>query len=57
MTCFMFLLLFKKNHDFTGEDNPLEKVVIDEEELDGIYIHDIRNLEDSTIDLCSSMWE
>ena len=28
-----------------GKDNPVEKVIIDEEELDGIEIEDILNLE------------
>ena len=44
-TCFIFLVLFLKNR-FIEEDNPSEKVVIVEEELDGIHIDDIGNLED-----------
>ena len=47
MTCFIFLFLFSKNHDFTQEDNPPEKVVIVEEHVDGTDIDDIANLEDS----------
>ena len=43
LACFIFL----KNHGFVQEDSPLEKVVIVEEELDGIDIDDIGNLEDS----------
>ena len=37
----------KKNHGFIQEGNPSGKVVIVEEELDGIDKGDIRNLEDS----------
>ena len=37
----------KKNYGFIQEGNPSEKVVIVEEELDGIDIDDIGNLEDS----------
>ena len=43
LACFIFL----KNHGFVQEDSPSEKVVIVEEELDGIDIDDIGNLEDS----------
>ena len=39
--------ILKKNHGFIQEGNPSEKVVIVEEELDGIDIDDIGNLEDS----------
>ena len=45
---FIFLILFKKkNLWFLEGDNSSEKVVIVEEELDGIDINDIGNLEDS----------
>ena len=40
-------MLFSKNHNIIVEGNPTEKVVIVEEELDGIYIDDIGNLQDS----------
>ena len=39
--------ILKKNYGFIQEGNPSEKVVIVEEELDGIDIDDIGNLEDS----------
>ena len=40
------IFIFKVYHVFMEEkDNPLEKVVIDEEELDGIEIDGILNLE------------
>ena len=38
---------FQKTGAFFEEDNPSEKNVIVEEELDGIDIDEIRNLEDS----------
>ena len=42
VSCF----IFKVNYVFIEEkDNPVEKVVIDEEELDGIEINRILNLE------------
>ena len=48
MTCFIFLVFFfQKTGAFIEEDNPSEKNVIVEEELDGIDIDEIRNLEDS----------
>ena len=40
-------MFFLKSHLFIEEDNPSEKFVIVEEELDGIDIYDIGNLEDS----------
>ena len=39
--CYFFSFIFKKNHGFI--DNPLEKVVIFEGELDGIDTDNIRN--------------
>ena len=40
------IFIFKVNHILMkGKDNPVEKVIIDEEELDGIEIEDILNLE------------
>ena len=39
--------IFKKNHGFIQEGNPSEKVVIVEEELNGLNIDDIGNLKDS----------
>ena len=36
--------VFKENHVFNEKDNPSEKVVIAEEELDDIDIDDIVNL-------------
>ena len=48
LTRFSFLVLFfLKNQGFIQEGNPSEKVVIVEEEPDGIYIDEIGNLEDS----------
>ena len=50
LICFLFSFfsfLLKKNHRFIPEDNPSEKVVLVEEELDGIDIVDIGNIEDS----------
>ena len=48
LTCFISLVLFsKKNHRFIQEVNLSEKVVIVEEELDGIDINENGNLEDS----------
>ena len=38
--------IFKVNHAFIEEDSPSEKVVVYEEELDGIDIDDTWNLED-----------
>ena len=38
--------IFKKNHGFIEEDNPSEKVVIVEEELNRVDIDDIGNLVD-----------
>ena len=43
----MFLVLFsKKSHVLIEEDSPSEKIVIVEEELDGIDRDDVGNLED-----------
>ena len=39
--------IFKKNHGFIQEGNPSEKVVIVEEELNGLNTDDIENLKDS----------
>ena len=48
MTYFIFLVLFPKEiHGFIQEGNPSEKVVIVEEELDGIDIDNTENLEES----------
>ena len=38
--------IFKENHVLIEENNPSEKIVIDEEELDGIDRDGIGNLED-----------
>ena len=38
--------IFKENHVLIEEDNPSEKIVLIEEELDGIDRDDIVNLED-----------
>ena len=46
LTCFVFLVLFK-NYGFIQEGNSLEKLVIVQEELNGIDIDDIVNLDDS----------
>ena len=41
-----FYFIFKANHVFKEEkNNPVKKVVIDEEELDGIEIDGVSNLE------------
>ena len=46
-TCFIFLVLFsKKYQDLIEEDHCPEKVVIDDEELDGVNINDTENLDD-----------
>ena len=37
--CFIFLVLFSKNHSFVEKSNPTEKNVIVEEELDCIDIY------------------
>ena len=48
LTCFTFLVLFsKKKLLFHRRRQPSEKVVIVDEELRGIDINDIENLEDS----------
>ena len=40
------IFIFKANHVFKEEkNNPVKKVVIDEEELDGIEIDGVSNLE------------
>ena len=40
------IFIFKANHVFKEEkNNPVEKVVIDEEELDGIEVDGVLNLE------------
>ena len=47
-TCFLFLsFFFSKNRGFIQEGNPSEKDVIVEEELNGIDVDDIANLQDS----------
>ena len=46
LTCFIFLVLFSK-HGFVKKNNPSEKNVIVEEELNCIDIDDTGNLEDS----------
>ena len=46
LTCFIFFMFSKKNHGFLEEDNPSEKAVIIEEELNCVDIDDIGNLED-----------
>lgn len=38
--------IFKENHVFHGEENPSQKAVIVEEELNDIDTEDIENLED-----------
>ena len=43
LICFTCLVLFSKNRAFIEENNPSEKVVIVEEELDGIDIDHIGN--------------
>ena len=43
MTCF----IFKNNHGFIEESNPLENVAIAEEKLDDIDIDDLGKLNDS----------
>ena len=43
---YVFSFIFKENHVLLKEDSPSEKIVIVEEELDGIDKDDIRNLED-----------
>ena len=48
------LIFSKKNNDFIEEGNPSEKFVMAEENLDGIDIDDLGNLE-IHLDLCSSM--
>ena len=47
LTCFTFLVLFSKKLLLHRRRKPSEKVVIVEEELRGIDIDDIGNLEDS----------
>ena len=47
LTYFIFLVLFSEKLASIDEDNPSEKFVTAEEELDGIDIDDIGNLEDS----------
>ena len=47
MFYFFSLVFKKKNHSFIQESNLSEKVVILEEELDGIDINENGNLEDS----------
>ena len=47
MFYFFSLVFKKKNHSFIQEGNLSEKVVILEEELDGIDINENGNLEDS----------
>ena len=47
LTCFIFQVLFsKKDHIFIEEDNPSEKVVILEEELNNVDINVFGKLED-----------
>ena len=45
LTCFIYLVLFskKKNHSFIQEGNLSEKVVVVDEELDGIGINEDGN--------------
>ena len=46
MIFFVSSFIFKKNYVLIEEDNPSEKIVLIEEELDGIEKDDIVNLED-----------
>ena len=48
-----FIFIFKVSHVFMEQrDNPVEKVVIDEEELDGIEIDNILNSENLPRAVC-----
>ena len=52
ISCLFYLFycfIFKENHVLIEEDNPSEKIAIDKEELDGIDIDSIENLEDLLI--------
>ena len=46
-TCFIFLVLFSKNSQFHCRRQPFRKGCVVEDELDGIDLDDIGNLEDS----------
>ena len=45
LTCFIFLVLFSKNHGFIEEDETSEKVVTVEEKLNRFDIDGIENFE------------
>ena len=45
MTCFIFLVLFS-NHGLIEEDHPSEKILIVEEEINGVSTDDFGNIED-----------
>ena len=46
MTCFIFLVFSKKKNNLIAEDNPSQKVLIVEEDLDCTDIDDVENLKD-----------